>query len=619
MWVIVVIEAVAVAALVLYLYHIYASYDRRPWYVTAAVLVGWYASFSLVVLIPTDVTSTRHEDCLKLYNSTSATKSPCEMPWLYLSNDVRRALWEVLYWTTFVTTWAVYPMMQEYTCAGDFTPWEKLKTAIRENLIFYGIAGGIGIVGLIYIGIAQSLTAMSLYSLVIGLSNTWGLFLLMFFIGHGCVEIPRNLWHKSNNALQLRYLQYELAALDQSLADADAHLTKIMRKIRSMDQRCPQADPHRPYVDKIISHCPPQFGLMSDGAGHTTISYSNLVKIHMKLMRADHNARLNKAIYEHVLRRALDLQDVLDSVGESRIKWTVPPQRYNQCIPLQETAEFYWHTYVRNWSRLFAFFICIALSVTLVWCEVTFFYTGHDLSLYSLMVHSTSVHDVSLQLLVFVPVLYMCTCSTWSLFSLRFFNFYRLIPNQHTDSASLIFSATYLSRLTAPLVYNFMNIIHISDSAFVKVMGQGVVLETFNQYFPIVVLLICLATFFRLYQRALEFFDAPQFQFDDDFHHDNIDTGRDILVRERARLTRRAGPRDPVLPLHKVRGHAHKNSDSETKSLVTESWQDAEERLGNDNSLSRIISRVKTGMDSMRIGAPAGSGGDGNVQYGTSL
>lgn len=117
-----------------------------------------------------------------------------------------------------------------------------------------------------------------------------------------------------------------------------------LQKIRSMDQRCPQADPHRPYVDKIISHvccihrhthtckthhsrrcthpppqhvhqrtqhthdphftlisdlisdqCPPQFGLMSEGAGHTTITYSNLVKIHMKLMRADHNARLNKA------------------------------------------------------------------------------------------------------------------------------------------------------------------------------------------------------------------------------------------------------------------------------------------------------------------------------------
>lgn len=65
--------------------------------------------------------------------------------------------------------------------------------------------------GLIYIGIAQSLTAydsavalhltphsQSLYSLVIGLSNTWGLFLLMFLIGHGCVEIPRYLWYEDN-------------------------------------------------------------------------------------------------------------------------------------------------------------------------------------------------------------------------------------------------------------------------------------------------------------------------------------------------------------------------------------------------------------------------------------
>lgn len=76
MWWVLVIQAVFVAALVLYLYNVYASYQkceppiscrkalahlrrvcRRPWYVTAAVLLGWYASFSLVILIPTDVAS----------------------------------------------------------------------------------------------------------------------------------------------------------------------------------------------------------------------------------------------------------------------------------------------------------------------------------------------------------------------------------------------------------------------------------------------------------------------------------------------------------------------------------------------------------------------------------
>jgi hypothetical protein len=137
MWVVVAIEGVLVALLVLYLYNIYASYERcaralfvpsrdaqtvdrcrRPWYVTGAVLLGWYASFSLVILIPTDVTSvrhafscgvaclmqniqTRHEDCVRTHNGTAG----CDTPWLYVSIETRRVLWEVLYWTTFVTTW----------------------------------------------------------------------------------------------------------------------------------------------------------------------------------------------------------------------------------------------------------------------------------------------------------------------------------------------------------------------------------------------------------------------------------------------------------------------------------------------------------------------------------
>src|SRR6185437_10632901 len=74
MWWVLLLQAVAIGAIVLYLYNVYASYQkcarlslvhhplmtaRRPWYVTAAVLLGWYASFSLVILIPTDVASVR--------------------------------------------------------------------------------------------------------------------------------------------------------------------------------------------------------------------------------------------------------------------------------------------------------------------------------------------------------------------------------------------------------------------------------------------------------------------------------------------------------------------------------------------------------------------------------
>lgn len=165
-------------------------------------------------------------------------------------------------------------------------------------------------------------------------------------------------------------------------------------------------------------------------------------------------------------------------------------------------------------------------------------------------------------------------------------------------------------------------------------------LETFNKYFPIIVLLICLATLFRVYQRALEFFDAPQFQFDDDFHHDNIETGRDLLIRERARLARRTGPKLGDSAVARDRPHhAHKNSDAETRviylvieilllllllllltaisqKLVADSWQEAERQRENASefpSIARIISRVKGTAEPLR-NSPSES-----VQYGTSL
>ena len=36
---------------------------------------------------------------------------------------------------------AVYPLAQSYSYAGDFTRKGKFLSAIRENVIFYGIAG----------------------------------------------------------------------------------------------------------------------------------------------------------------------------------------------------------------------------------------------------------------------------------------------------------------------------------------------------------------------------------------------------------------------------------------------------------------------------------------------
>jgi hypothetical protein len=87
---------------------------RRPWYVTTSVLIGWFLSFSLVYLMPVDVASTKHEDCIAgnhnnnisdfspsiLSNSSNSNGThSCSKPFMYIPFRVRKILWEIIYWS----------------------------------------------------------------------------------------------------------------------------------------------------------------------------------------------------------------------------------------------------------------------------------------------------------------------------------------------------------------------------------------------------------------------------------------------------------------------------------------------------------------------------------------
>ena len=47
----------------------------------------------------------------------------------------------------------------------------------------------------------------------------------------------------------------------------------------------------------------------------------------------------------------------------------------------------------------------------------------------------------SVQLMVFVPLVYLCACTYYSLFKLGIFSFYYLVPG-HTDSVSLLMNCS---------------------------------------------------------------------------------------------------------------------------------------------------------------------------------
>jgi len=74
---------------------------------------------------------------------------------------------------------------------------------------------------------------------------------------------------------------------------------------------------------------------------------------------------------------------------------------------------------------------------------------------------------ISFQIVGIVIIAYLCFCAYYAIFKMRIFNYYYLTPNHHTNEYSLIFSGTLVCRLTSPLCYNFLGLVHL-DSHITK-------------------------------------------------------------------------------------------------------------------------------------------------------
>jgi hypothetical protein len=117
----------------------------------------------------------------------------------------------------------ILPLMQSFTQAGEFTTWGKLRSALRDNIVYYTSYVIIAIILVIYISFKPGklsrynpherstvkmlqrfvlfadlhLTFDRIKTIAAATSNTWGLFVLVLMLGYGLVEVPRNCWNRS--------------------------------------------------------------------------------------------------------------------------------------------------------------------------------------------------------------------------------------------------------------------------------------------------------------------------------------------------------------------------------------------------------------------------------------
>ncbi len=351
----------------------------------------------------------------------------------------------------------------------------KLKSALWDNAIYYASYLFIALILIIYIALQPDLNLNweRTKAIAAAASNTWGLFVLVFMLGYGLIEVPRNCWYCTQRGYQLNRAYFKIAKLMGERSDAEESLEDALVTVNAISQTVGMSDPRRPQVETILSKIPlemmekikrrrPEAPFGSDPP-----TEKMLVNLHRQVIRALQTHHRTEAQWADMTQRVFELEDVNRNMisNEHVFKHTMSraPAPFLTRTIYNPTVEWYWKCLVSPLLLRFLAGVAAVMSVLIVWSEVTFFVPSPTLSMFALFVDLAKYDYVAIEMICFITICYLCICTYYTIFKIRVLNYYYLARNHQSDEYTLLFSGALLCRLTPPLCLNFLSIIHMDS------------------------------------------------------------------------------------------------------------------------------------------------------------
>ncbi|XVE86825.1 hypothetical protein DITRI_Ditri18aG0065900 [Diplodiscus trichospermus] len=554
MWVFYLISLPLTLGMVIFTLRYFAGPDV-PRYVLFTVGYAWFCSLSIIILVPADI-----------WTTISKPENANE-------NGGISFFWSWSYWGTFLLTWAVVPLIQGFEDAGDFSLTERLKTSVHVNLVFYSVVGSIGLVGLILLITMNKNWSGGILGLAMALSNTFGLVTGAFLLGFGLSEIPKSLWRNADWTIRQKVLSHKIAKMAVKLDEAHQELSNAIVVAQATSNQMSKRDPLRPYMDVIDNMLAqmfredPSFKPQGGRLGENDMDYDSdeksmaTLRRHLRLAREEYYRY--KSEYMTYVLEALQLEDTIKNYERrSSTGWkyvsSFRPGRSGKTGTVLDTIEFIWKCILMKQLKKILAVILGIMSAAILLAEATLLPRGVDLSLFSILINSVKKQEVLVQAFAFVPLMYMCICTYYSLFKVGMLMFYSLTPRQ-TSSVNLLMICSMIARYAPPISYNFLNLISLGGkkTIFEKRMGNiddavpffG---EGFNNIYPLIMVVYTLLVASNFFDRVVGFFGnwkRIRFQTEADDTDGFDPSGLIILQKERSWLEQGRQIGEQVIPL----------------------------------------------------------------------
>ncbi|CAA2993521.1 LMBR1 domain-containing 2 homolog A-like [Olea europaea subsp. europaea] len=535
-------------------------------YVRFTVGYTWFCSVSIIILVPADI-------------------------WTTIVNHDKGGIsffWSWSYWSTFLLTWGVVPILQGYEDAGDFTVTERLKTSAHVNLISYFCVGSIALCGLVLLIFLRKNWSGSILGFAMACSNTFGLVTGAILLGFGLSEIPKGIWRNADWITRQKVLSHKVAKMAVKLDDAHQEFSNAIVVAQATSKQMSKRDPLMPFmniVDKMLVRMlseDPSFKPQGGKLGESDMDYDtdekSMATLRRQLKRAREGYYRYKSEYMNFVTEALELEDTMKNYEHcSATGWkyssSFRPERKGKVGTSLDVLELVWRCILRKQLEKLLAIVLGCMSAAILLAEATILPSGVDLSLVSILINAVKKNEMLVQVAAFITLVYMCVCTYYSLFKIGMLTFYYFTPRQ-TSSVSLLMICLMVARYAPPISYNFLKLIHLDKDAktifenrmgniddAVPFFGKG-----FNKIYPLIMVVYTILRASNFFHHVLDYFGNWKiFRFYSE-EADDLDgfdaSGLIILQKERSWLEQGYKVGELVVPLARNFNNASINLES---------------------------------------------------------
>ncbi|KAH8704624.1 LMBR1-like membrane protein-domain-containing protein [Phaeosphaeriaceae sp. PMI808] len=524
-----ILSLLTICGLVILLLRYYLPLRTTPAYVTVPVFLAIALPASIIVLLPIDLASSAGTD-------TEGARG------IWLSDTVVYKSWRIIYWLTFALTWAILPMLGEYCDSGYREPKARVMYAIRSLGRYWAMVIAASVVGSVYLIWWNGFHLDTFKSLVMALAYTWGLILGIYLMGHGLVAFPRSLFRYANVSERLKRIQSKAPKTHERLTEALEKLDRYEHQVVQLKQRKNGiTKDFQEWIDELAekgSLPENRAGSSRNTAGTTippVITERYLADLSRKLKRARHGKLRFENEWDHVVRKALRTQAILDSKASQRLEFkTSPYQSSNGFLSrvtiLTPYTRFLLHTHIIPALTYTTWALTVLASTAIVWSECVREaqdFGGPKLSLIGWTVvhrHPSARSQIGFgsQLMAACWLCYMCICAFYSLADVKIWG-NRALVRRNTYQESATWYGLQVAKLTVPLSYNFLTMTDRNvwkETSFHTFLGKLIDLSPlgkgFSSFFPIFILVPVFATAFGLYAKIKNICGFGDFLDDED-------------------------------------------------------------------------------------------------------